>query len=82
VNTYGVYKVIGKREYRGHAPGSTFEARIDRPAEQRAIERGDIELVQRVEITVPAQRTFPQGWLPPMLEPDTAPTSEAKEDRK
>lgn len=62
--TYGVYRVIGRREYRGHKTGSTFHARLDRNAEQRAIQRRDIELVGHVTPEVPPDHTFPEGWLP------------------
>lgn len=48
MNEYGVYKVTGKRQYRGHDPGSTFEASIDPAVEQRAVNRGDIQLLRRV----------------------------------
>ena len=44
----GDYNVIGKREYRGHAPGVEFEARIEPGAERRAVDRGDIVLLRRV----------------------------------
>lgn len=65
---YGVYEVIGTRRYRDHAPGTRFEARLDRDAERRAIARGNIRLIERVQIRVPDAHTFPEGWLP-MLEP-------------
>jgi hypothetical protein len=61
---FGEYLVTGKRNYRGHAPGSTFEARLDRLAEARAIARGDIRLLREIEPTVePGSYTFPDGWL-------------------
>ncbi len=41
-----VYKVTGSSEYRGHMPGTTFEARLPAPMERRAIRRGNIELVE------------------------------------
>jgi hypothetical protein len=31
VSEYGVYEVTGKREYRGHNPGTVFEAFLDPP---------------------------------------------------
>jgi hypothetical protein len=58
---YGEYLVTGRREYRGHKPGCTFTARLDRRAEQRAMGRGDIRLIQRVEPR-PGPHTFPTGW--------------------
>lgn len=62
---YGVYLVTGRRRYRGHEPGTTFEAQLERGAELRAIERGDIRLVHRVTPAVPPDSyAFPAGWLP------------------
>lgn len=60
----GEYEVTGKREYRGHKPGQTFEARLDRGAEHRAIQRGDIRLVRIITPEVqPDSYTLPDGWL-------------------
>ena len=60
----GVYEVVGGREYRGHAPGDTFVARLDTHAAQRAIDRGDIRLVEMVDPSIdPRRLTFPKGWL-------------------
>lgn len=62
--TYGVYKVTGKRIYRGHNPGTTFEALIDPAVEQRAIERGDITLLRRETPDLrPGSFRLPPGWL-------------------
>lgn len=62
----GIYKVGHRRSYRGHAPGTTFEARLDPGAEQRALQRGDIELVRRtVPALQPGSFTLPRGWLNP-----------------
>lgn len=64
--TYGVYRVTGRREYRGHAPGTLFEALLDPAVEQRAVARGDIQLLRRVTPDLqPGSFTFPDGWLPP-----------------
>jgi hypothetical protein len=63
--THGQYKVVGKREYRGHQPGTTFDAVLDRNAERRAIVRGDIRLLDRyVPSLAPGSWTFPQDWDP------------------
>lgn len=63
--TYGEYLVTGKREYRGHVPGSTFEAALDRNAEQRAINRGDIRLLRRFTPDLePGSYTLPDPWPP------------------
>lgn len=61
---YGEYEVVGRRSYRDHEPGSTFEARLDRGAEARAIRRGDIRLLRITQPDlVPGSVTFPDGWL-------------------
>lgn len=64
MRSFGLYRVTGKREYRGHKPGTKFEARLDRNAARRAVARGDIVLLREV---VPELQlgsfTFPQGWL-------------------
>lgn len=61
--THGVYRVIGRRRYRGHDPGTEFTARIPRGAEQRAIQRGDIALVDRIEPDLlPGSYTLPADW--------------------
>lgn len=67
---YGEYEVTGRREYRGHTPGSFFAAQIERAAEQRAIQRGDIRLIRRVTPVVPAGAVVPDGWL--TSSPETA----------
>lgn len=61
---YGEYEVIGRRQYRGHDRGATFEARHD-PAKERAIGRGDIRLIRVITPSVPPGATYPEGWLPP-----------------
>lgn len=61
---YGIYVVTGRRAYRGHEPGTQFEAVLDRQAETRAIGRGDIRLLKRVTPSIqPGTYTFPAGWL-------------------
>lgn len=40
-----LYKVTGTRPYRGYMPGDTFEANLDPKAEQRAIKRRQIMVV-------------------------------------
>lgn len=63
--TYGEYRVTGRREYRGHKPGAKFEAALDRNAEQRAIDRGDIRLLRRfVPDLEPGSYTLPDPWPP------------------
>jgi hypothetical protein len=41
------YRVIGPVPYRNHPPGSTFEATLEEKAEERAIRRGSIALLDR-----------------------------------
>ena len=62
MNNWGRYRVVGAREYRGHAPGEVFIANIDRNAMRRAVDRGDILLVERVEPELPARWGLPDGW--------------------
>jgi hypothetical protein len=63
---FGEYRVIGKRNYRGHEPGTTFEARLDRGAEARAIARGDIQLLRLITPSLQEGTvTLPDGWPPP-----------------
>jgi hypothetical protein len=60
---HGVYKVVGTLEYRGHKPGEIFAARLDRPAESRAINRGNIILLEHIQPSLPPEYGFPDGWL-------------------
>lgn len=62
--TMGEYLVTGKREYRGHAPGTVFEANLPGGAAARAIQRGDIRLLRTVTPEVQSGSwTLPDGWL-------------------
>ena len=60
--TWGRYKVTGTREYRGNAPGAVFIASLERQAERRAIQRGDIQLLEPVAPELPARWGMPDGW--------------------
>jgi hypothetical protein len=63
VNQLGVYEVTSRRGYRGHLPGQVFEAVLDPNAEARAINRGSIRLLERVEANLPAGKyRLPTGW--------------------
>lgn len=63
--TFGVYEVIGHRKYRGHDPGTVFEAALDPAVEQRAISRRAIRLVRReIPRVVPARFKPPANWPP------------------
>ena len=72
---YGVYRVTGRRQYRGHEPGTTFEAILDRGAEHRAIARGDIELIRHVQPGLaPGSYRLPPDWLEPATANHEAPS--------
>jgi hypothetical protein len=62
--TMGRYEVVGSRAYRENAPGTIFEARLERNAERRAIERGSIRLLEVIpdDLTAGSYR-LPAGWL-------------------
>ncbi len=61
---HGVYLVTGKRQYRGHDPGEEFEAHLDLGVEERAIARGDIQLLRRMEPDLVAgSYDLPEGWV-------------------
>lgn len=59
----GRYLVTGTRGYRGHLPGTEFEARLDPAPERRAVARGDIRLLERVRVAV-GRYTLPDGVRP------------------
>lgn len=60
----GLYKVIDKRDFRGHPQGTEFVARLDANQERRALGRGAITLLARVTPALePGTYTFPDGWL-------------------
>lgn len=58
----GVYEVTGRRIYRGHEPGTVFEARIAETVAARAIKRGDITLLEYVTPNLPDEYGLPKGW--------------------
>lgn len=60
----GIYKVVGRRRYRTHEPGTVFEARLYPDQERRAIQRGDIILLERITPTLPEGYRLPQDWPP------------------
>jgi len=58
------YKVIGKRQYRGHDPGDIFEARFD-AALERAVYRGNIEILEVIRPGLPeGSYRLPKDWPP------------------
>lgn len=63
------YQVTGRLAFRGHKPGTRFEAKLDPRAEARALMRGNIRLIQQSKPSL-KRGTFalPAGWLNPMRE--------------
>jgi hypothetical protein len=60
----GEYEVVGRREYRGHKPGTVFEASIESNAAGRAIQRGDLALLRiSTPELQPGSYLLPDGWL-------------------
>jgi len=60
----GLYRVLGTRAYRGHPPGTEFWASLDRNAEARALDRGNITLLARLEPRIEeGSFELPRGWL-------------------
>ncbi len=58
-----LYEVLRAGGYRGHRRGHEFTARLPRAAEQRAVERGDIRLIERnTPALQPGSYTLPRGW--------------------
>ncbi len=71
--THKRYLVTGGRQYRWHKPGTTFEAQLEPLAEQRAIERGAIRVLEIVEPDVQiGSYQLPQDW--PLRAVDAQPT--------
>ncbi len=61
--THKRYLVTGKRQYRWHAPGTVFEAKLDPDAERRAIERGSIEVLEVVQPELQnGSYALPRDW--------------------
>lgn len=60
--THGLWKVVGHRRYRGHEPGETFEASLQNAPAVRAIQRGDIILLEEFHPDLPAEWSLPEGW--------------------
>jgi hypothetical protein len=62
VSEWGRWKVIGKREYRGHTTGQTFIESLERNAARRAVQRGDIVLLEEMKPELPSAWGLPAGW--------------------
>lgn len=60
---HGLWKVTGKRAYRGHPTGTEFEATLAGPVAARAIMRGSVSLLEQFEPGLPDQWALPEGWL-------------------
>ncbi len=61
--THKRYRVIGKRQYRWHSPGTVFEAKLDPDAERRAIERGNIEVLGVIQPGLQnGSYVLPEDW--------------------
>lgn len=64
MSVIGIYRVTGERAYRGHSPGTEFGAKLDPLAEARAINRGRLELLERIEPTIESGSfRLPRGWI-------------------
>lgn len=59
----GAWLVVGKRAYRGHDPGTEFEASIPAAPAKRALVRGDIRLLEEFVPAPPAEHQLPEGWV-------------------
>ncbi len=61
--THKRYLVTGRRQYRWHKPGTTFEAKLDPDAERRAIERGSIRVLAIIRSDVEdGSYQLPKDW--------------------
>jgi hypothetical protein len=67
VKQCGVYRVLGKRDFRGHTPGTEFPALLPPQQERRAVMRGSIEKIGTV-VPAPGPFAFPEGWLEPVTD--------------
>lgn len=69
----GRYQVVDGNAFQGHPTGTVFEERLERGRERRAIARGAIVLLERIEVSVPAERRLPRHGsfrLPPGIQPE------------
>ena len=61
-----LYRVTGRRPYRGYSPGEVFVGELEPAIEARAVARKAIEVVESGPITLDPQRaTLPLGWGSP-----------------
>lgn len=67
--THKKYLVTGRRKYRWHNPGTVFEAILDPLAEQRAIERGSIRVIEVVQPELEnGSYALPEDWPQPVAD--------------
>lgn len=60
----GSYQVIGPASYRGHPPGTRFEANLQPGPETRAISRAAIRFLGHVNpAPPPGSYRLPPGWV-------------------
>ena len=58
-----LYLVTGRLPFRGYLPGETFEALIERDAEERAVARGNVRVLERGTPQIrPDSFVLPVGW--------------------
>jgi len=61
---HGIWKTAGRRTYRGHAPSEPpWEASIPATVAARAINRGDLALLEEFVPSLPPEFSLPEGWL-------------------
>ncbi len=59
-----VYQVTGRRNYREHRPGETFEAVIEPHIEEIALRFGSIKILESSTPSIrPGSASVPEGWL-------------------
>lgn len=58
----GTFQVVGPGAYRGHPVGAMFASPVNRPAVARALQRGNITLVEMLGGGLPGRYTLPRGW--------------------
>lgn len=74
--THVLLRVTGRRQYRGHIPGTEFETRYDASIE-RAVYRGDVTILAEVEPGLSkGAYALPPDWPPQAA--DTEPTRGAE----
>jgi hypothetical protein len=58
-----LYRVTGKHRYREHDPQEIFEASLPPQVEHRALERGDIEVIEHSQpCLLNGSFQLPEGW--------------------